>query len=262
MYETRQEKFNRLAVFFRFILVIPAFFLAYLLFLGYYASLFITWIIMLILGRMPEPLFDASANIQRYFARMYSYFFLLTPTYPAGLFNDGPGTAGYEAETEANPSEPQPPRQTPAAKRLIVIYLVVGSAALATIFAVGAFTGAKQVHNLNELRRAHNAAVEEVRPASSCAGELACLKGVSRDDANAFREFQAKLDRIHFAAAVGDEKAKLAATTQALVRAFDALANARSGQQFNDLNDNLNTNALLTQWDEDYDALDSAVKGY
>ena len=81
-------RLNRLAVLFRIILVIPAWLLAGLL--GYSAILvgFVTWLIVLITGTMPEPLYRAIAAVMRYVIRYYGYFILLSGTYPGGLFGD------------------------------------------------------------------------------------------------------------------------------------------------------------------------------
>lgn len=83
---------NRLAVFFRFILAIPAALLLGLLFWGTGTLVaFVAWIIVLIRGSLPEPLYLAFAAVLRYAVRYYGYFYLLSGTYPAGLFGDPPG---------------------------------------------------------------------------------------------------------------------------------------------------------------------------
>ena len=104
---------NRLAVLFRIILVIPAWIVSAVL--GYGLSflvMFVTWLIVLITGRMPRPLHEALAAAVRYQVRVTAYFLMLTARYPGGLFGDpetsafgvGPaggffpaGTAGPEA---------------------------------------------------------------------------------------------------------------------------------------------------------------------
>ena len=102
----RPGPLNRLAVLFRIILAIPAALLAALVVLGMETIvMFVTWLIVLIAGQMPRPLYEAIAAGQRYYFRYTGYLFLLTGTYPWGLFGDQPdlaaGLAGY-----------QPPRVT------------------------------------------------------------------------------------------------------------------------------------------------------
>jgi hypothetical protein len=96
---------NRLAVFFRFILAIPAALLLGLLFWGTSTLVaFVAWIIVLVRGSLPEPLHEAFAAVLRYAVRYYGYFYLLSGTYPAGLFGDPPGqdaAAAAEAGTTA-----------------------------------------------------------------------------------------------------------------------------------------------------------------
>jgi hypothetical protein len=88
---------NRLAVFFRIILVIPAAIVAGLL--GYGLSflvMFVTWLIVLIAGRMPRPLHEALAATVRYHVRVTGYFLMLTARYPGGLYGD-PATSAFAA---------------------------------------------------------------------------------------------------------------------------------------------------------------------
>src|ERR1700722_1775425 len=90
---------NRLAVLFRIILVIPAFIVATVLTYGlYFPVMFVTWLIVLVAGRMPRPLHEALGAAVRYQARVIGYFLMLTARYPGGLFGDpaafGAGSAG------------------------------------------------------------------------------------------------------------------------------------------------------------------------
>jgi hypothetical protein len=112
---------NRLAVLFRIILVIPASIVALVLsYALYFPVMFITWLIVLVAGRMPRPLHEALAAAVRYQARVLGYFLMLTARYPGGLFGDpavfgagpagggfpagsaGPGTTGVAGVTEAS----------------------------------------------------------------------------------------------------------------------------------------------------------------
>jgi hypothetical protein len=110
----RPGRLNRLAVFFRIILAIPASLLAALVTLGMETIvLFVTWLIVLIMGRMPTSLYEAFAAGLRYYLRHTGYLFLLTGTYPWGLFGDQPeaGTGWPAMVPSAGPGETgyQPP---------------------------------------------------------------------------------------------------------------------------------------------------------
>jgi Domain of unknown function (DUF4389) len=86
---------NRLAVLFRFILVIPASIVAGVVTYGLETiSLFVIWLIVLITGRMPQSLYEAVSAVLRYSIRLSGYTFLLTSEYPRGLFGDPPMPGG------------------------------------------------------------------------------------------------------------------------------------------------------------------------
>ncbi len=84
---------NRLAVLFRIILVIPAAIIASIVTSGWHALAFFCWLAVLILGRTPEPLFNATTAILRYEMRLQAYFLMLSSAYPKRLFGD-PEAAG------------------------------------------------------------------------------------------------------------------------------------------------------------------------
>jgi len=82
---------NRLAVFFRVILVFPVAMLAAIVVMGGMTIVaFIAWLITLITGELPAGLHLAYTAIIRYVTRVNCYFYLLTPVYPGGLLGDGP----------------------------------------------------------------------------------------------------------------------------------------------------------------------------
>lgn len=83
---------NRLAVFFRLVLAIPAMIVQSLLYAGWWTVALISWLVVLVLGRMPQPLFEATAAILRYRMRYMAYFLMLTAAYPKRLFGDEPGS--------------------------------------------------------------------------------------------------------------------------------------------------------------------------
>ncbi len=86
--EIYSSRLNRLAVFFRIILVIPAYLLISLMGVGLEILFIITWVIVLVAGQMPDVIYRAIASITRYQMRLGAYFFMLTSTYPFGLFGD------------------------------------------------------------------------------------------------------------------------------------------------------------------------------
>ncbi|MFD0277254.1 DUF4389 domain-containing protein [Kitasatospora sp. NPDC127111] len=88
--ELRPGELNRLAVFFRLVLAIPAMIVQGLVYAGWWTVAVISWLVVLILGRMPQPLFEATAAILRYRMRYLAYLLMLTSAYPKRLFGDEP----------------------------------------------------------------------------------------------------------------------------------------------------------------------------
>jgi hypothetical protein len=88
--DVRPDQLNRAAVFFRLILVIPAVIIQGVVYGGWLVCAFVFWIIVLVLGRMPQPVFQATAAVLRYGLRVQAYFYLLTSAYPKRLLGDHP----------------------------------------------------------------------------------------------------------------------------------------------------------------------------
>ncbi|NXY96567.1 DUF4389 domain-containing protein [Streptomyces sp. BR123] len=133
--ELRPGELNRLAVLFRLILMIPAAIVASLLQYGWAAICWVFWLITLVLGRMPQPIFEASAAVLRFRMRFLAYVMMLTSAYPKRLFGDpGPAAPAYGTPPPptAAPGLPQARTATrplvlsTGAKVLVVAFLVLG----------------------------------------------------------------------------------------------------------------------------------------
>jgi Domain of unknown function (DUF4389) len=92
---------NRLAVFFRIVLAIPAAIVSSVAMFGAGLASFVIWLIVLIKGCMPRSLHEALAAVLRYMTRFYGYAYLLTATYPGGLFGDTPGEGDLAAAADS-----------------------------------------------------------------------------------------------------------------------------------------------------------------
>ncbi|MFL6240416.1 MAG: DUF4389 domain-containing protein [Actinomycetes bacterium] len=257
-YGTTHQPLNRAAVFFRFILAFPAYALQALVGVGYVFVLIVTWFIVLIVGRLPATVFDASAGLLRYSARVSSYFWLLTPAYPGGLFKEQ-ATAFGTPET-LQESEPQPPRQPPAVKRLLIACIVVGALAVGTGIGFGSAAAAKQAHAINQFRKAHDRAVAQFDPAATCGGSVSCLRQTASHDASVFGQFETTFSGLHFIGAI-PERRLVTRDTESLVNAYEALARARTAAEFNRLIDTTNLDTLLDNWNTDCRLLDTALTG-
>jgi len=77
-------RLNRLAVLFRLFLAIPASILAGLVVIGWGVAALVIWLLVLVAGRVPSALFDATTALLRYNMRTTTYTWLLT----AGVFRE------------------------------------------------------------------------------------------------------------------------------------------------------------------------------
>ena len=99
-------RLNRLAVLFRFFLLIPCWIVQAVVTYGALTIfIFVTWLIVLIRGQMPDSVHQALAAVLRYQVRTLGFALMLTSAYPGGLFGDPvpPGTwspagPGYAAQ--------------------------------------------------------------------------------------------------------------------------------------------------------------------
>ncbi|MFG2523104.1 DUF4389 domain-containing protein [Streptomyces sp. NPDC048527] len=121
----RSVHLNRLAVLLRLLLVIPAAIVGVLATAGWWAVSALSWLVVLFLGRMPLPLFEATAAVLRYRMRLVAYVLLLTPAYPKRLFGDQTAPDAVVG-TLAGPSATRPLFLGTGAKMLVGAFLVLG----------------------------------------------------------------------------------------------------------------------------------------
>jgi hypothetical protein len=119
------QRLNRWAVLFRLLLLIPAQIVVSVVINGLVVIAFFVWLITLILGRLPQPAFDAAASAIRYQTRYYAYGAMLTARYPGGLFGD----EADSTESIADDGALSPPRINRSAKRLLILIIVLGAIA-------------------------------------------------------------------------------------------------------------------------------------
>ncbi|MER8232677.1 DUF4389 domain-containing protein [Streptomyces sp. NPDC094049] len=121
--ELRATPLNRLAVLFRLVLMIPAAIVSNLAQTGWFAIGWVFWLIGIALGRLPEPVYGATAAVVRYRMRFSAYAMMLTPVYPKGILGDVPGPL---AERPASGTRPLV--LGTAAKVLVWLFLLLGLA--------------------------------------------------------------------------------------------------------------------------------------
>jgi hypothetical protein len=116
----RTGRLNRWAVLFRFVLVIPAAFFSTIVAYGLIAPLLlVTWVIVLVSGKMPAALYWAYSAMLRYLTRVQAFFAMLTSEYAWGMLGDRdpPNPFGYALPTQpfAWPGDADPPAPVPLA---------------------------------------------------------------------------------------------------------------------------------------------------
>src|SRR5262249_61441805 len=102
---------NRLAVLFRFFLLIPCWIVQAVVSYGALTIfMFVTWLIVLVTGQMPDAIHQGLAAVLRYQVRTLGFATMLTSAYPGGLFGDAPAPAGDgDAPAPAGGGDPQAP---------------------------------------------------------------------------------------------------------------------------------------------------------
>ena len=96
---------NRLAVLFRFFLLIPCWIVQAVVTYGALTIfLFVTWLIVLVKGQMPDAIYQGLAAVLRYQVRTLGFAVMLTSAYPGGLFGDPPAGQGYGAQARVRGS--------------------------------------------------------------------------------------------------------------------------------------------------------------
>jgi Domain of unknown function (DUF4389) len=290
----RPGRLNRLAVLFRFFLMLPAWIVAAVVGYGAFTLVqFVSWLIVLISGQMPDALYQALAAALRYQIRVSGFAFMLTSAYPSGLYGDrvAAGTAGPQPGFGGQPSygaQPgygqQPGYGAPPvvtglgswwlalsskAKTLVTMFIVLGVVfAAAEGFVQAAFTNnvvgtAEAVNQLQSDFTPVNTAVNGI-PAKvkACNGQLACVTQLDRSVAGTLNTFAAQVRGIAMPSgqAISDA-ADLASATSHTAGIFAALGTATSVSRYQSIG-NADSNDLqqsLEQIYTDYNTLGTAL---
>jgi Domain of unknown function (DUF4389) len=269
----RPGRLNRLAVLFRFFLLIPAWIVASVVSYGAFTLVqFVSWLIVLITGQMPDALYQALAAALRYQLRVSGFTFMLTTAYPSGLYGD-------QVVAWPQPGYGQPPVVTgfgswwlvlsSKARTLVTAFIVLGVVfAAAEGFVQAAFTNnvvgtAEAVNQLQSDFTPVNATINGI-PAKvkACNGQLACVTQLDRSVAGTLNNFAAQVRGIAMPSGqASSDAADLASTTSHAASIFAALGAATSVNQYQSIG-NAESNDLqqsLEQIYTDYNALGTAL---
>jgi len=237
-------RLNRLAVLFRFFLLIPCWIVQAVVTYGALTIfLFVTWLIVLIRGQMPDSIHQALAAVLRYQVRTLGFALMLTSAYPGGLFGDPASSgaqAGYgvpAAGTAAGPSWRLVLSET--ARRLMVLFIVLG-----VLLGVvnGVVQGALLSHRVSALTAAEevSADVAPVRDTlndysaslQACGNKLSCVEALDKKVAVSLNTFAGQLRGIAMPSQATAANAALIAAVSDTAAIFAKLSTATSASQY------------------------------
>jgi hypothetical protein len=265
--ELAPGRLNRLAVLFRLFLAIPASILAGLVVNGWSVAAFFIWLLVLVAGRVPSALFDATTAVLRYNMRTTAYTWLVTAAYPGGLFGDRPAPTGAPAPaaspgmaaapqeavptaTLVGPPEglelPAAPRGllvlSAGAKRLVILFLVLGVVQYVASGVVSVTTTSnarRTTQARSDLTAAHNTLVGRIQQhqqqIAACPAELSCVQPADGELADAFEGFATELRRIGFPASAQAEAAELEDLADRIASTLREMATAGSPEDYQTL---------------------------
>lgn len=267
---TRPTRLNRLAVFFRIILAIPAAIVAAIAAFGFFILSFFGWLIALVTGKLPGALHQAGAAIVRYQARYSGFLFMVTSEYPKGLYGDPPAP-GFAAETGMAPgAATQAPDTTwqltlsSAAKALVTVALVLGVLGIVAYsvllgVVVSHSSGVTNALALVKVEQANNQLATTIDgfPAavSACNGQLKCVAAEDRKLSAALETFVSTLRSISFSGSASAAAASLISDTSTAAQDLKELGAATSVSQYQSIATSGHVQQVLDNLGTDYNAL-------
>jgi hypothetical protein len=251
-------RLNRLAVLFRFFLLIPCSIVLWVLSYGAFTLVqLVSWLIVLITGRMPDALYQALAAVLRYQVRTYAFGVMLTSAYPAGLFGDPEAPWGSWGLALSS-----------AAKKLVGVFIALG-----VLSAAGAVTlDAVTLSGPGISAAVANARVQaDALPVSgtidsystnvtACHGQLACVTRLDRQVATSLSTFARQLRGI--ARPSGQAQTADTALISSVSRTagiFARLGAAASATQYISLANLAGLQQSVNQLNQDYSNLSDAL---
>jgi hypothetical protein len=228
----RPGRLNRLAVLFRYFLLIPVVLLNVVVAYGALTVMgFVSWLIVLVAGQMPAALHQALSAVVRYNTRVLGFQSMLTSAYPMGLFGDKLTTDAFGEPVVTEP-DPWHLVLSDAARRLVVFYIVFGVVLLAGGFSAGVAIGFSNV-NLVTNQQAANTIQADFSPVEnslngygsrvqSCHQQFSCLAAPDRSLGGQLTTFGGQLRSIQVSGSQATQA--LSTLEQAATRAADAFS--------------------------------------
>jgi len=264
---TKQTRLSRLAVLFRYFLMLPVALVSQVAYLGLAVLAVFAWVIALVTGGLPRPVHEAFAAIVRFSARYNGYANLVTPEYPAGLFGDREQPvreAGLDADAPWL-SAPWRLLLSQGAKVLIAVSLILGVAGsivrivVASSAASGPASRAAALASVNADYRKLNKAFMRFQSQTKACTDVSCVTALDRQVARALRTFGTGIDNAGVPSAYSARANALSSDASALRADFSRLATAQSVAQYQSIVRGLSLQADASQLQSDYTQLASGL---
>ena len=261
---------NRLAVLFRFFLLIPCWITLTIVVYGAFTIVqFVSWLIVLISGQMPDALYQALAAALRYQVRTLGFALMLTSAYPAGLFGDPQGYGApqeYEAAGQGDGGLPWRLILSGTARKLMIGFLVLGVLIWVGISVIDVATIGNSVSTVtaaNEVSTDANPVSNAVNNYSAnvqaCKGKLSCVTSLDRGVAATLDTFAGQLRTIPMPSQGVAANAALAAAVSHTASIFARLGAATSATQYIGMASSAGLQQALDQVNQAYTNLGTAL---
>lgn len=252
------QRLNRAAVFFRFYLLIPAWIVVSVLSYGALTLFqFVSWLIVLVNGQLPDTIYQALSSVLRYNYRFLAFALMLTSTYPAGLFGD-PEPADWR----------QWPLTLSAPARKLLVFFIVFGAVISVGYSVHRVTSV--VGDIPKLEATAQVSLAAI-PAraelasyssdeSACHGQPGCRAEVNRELSGTLSTFASQLRTISVPPQAATAKTTLIKATSNLSAVYGRLGTASSVNQYDGIGQTASIEIFEDQFDIEYDNLLSALR--
>jgi Domain of unknown function (DUF4389) len=282
---TRPATLNRLAVAFRLVLALPALVVATTVTYGTVTVFSVlSWIVVLVTGRLPDPLHQVFAGFVRYQARVAGYLTMVTTEYPWGLLGDtetgppaaaaGPVPAGsVVGATVWQPAPPSPVDDpywrvvlSARAKNLTVFVVVLGVASVAFFNIATAVSRYDRLHTdeaagarVQSAYQALSTAVigyeSETRSCDGSGVPLPCLTAAASDVSRAFSVFDHRLSTTTMPPGAVAARDVVVADGARAERDFAQLSTSSSAGHYQLVIESTDLPQLLSRFDRNYEVL-------
>jgi hypothetical protein len=249
-------RLNRLAVLFRFFLLIPCGIVVTVLSYGAFTIVqLVSWLIVLIAGRMPDPLHQALAAALRYQVRTCAFGVMLTSAYPAGLFGDPEAPWGLVLSGGA--------RKLVGGFIVLGVLFAVGSGVLDTVALSGTAHSAVFANNQVQADAlpVSNTIDSYSANVTACHGQLSCVTRLDRQVAGSLDTFASQLRGIAMPSGRAQTAdAALAASVSRTAGIFARLGAATSATQYIRIANAAGLQQSVNQLNQDYTNLSNALR--